>query len=413
MRAAACGRIAALALLLVAVLSCGADAVVQEGSKREGEPRLTAEQQRIKQKLESIGYAASSTHAPDGRGVTVHRPRAAPGYVLITSGHGPVAILLDKNGEPVHVWSYPFRRIWPDAVGPRFGDNVGHWRNARMLDNGDLLAIFPGAGLIRLDWESNLLWASDIPAHHDLDVLADGDIYVLTRQAHLVPRIDAEWPILEDFVVRLDSGGRIEESFSLLDAFERSDLDPKVEARFRPRLDLFHTNTLEVFDGSQAHLSPLFARGNILTAFNKLSVIAIVDPRRREIVWAKAGNWEGVHHPTLLEDGRILLFANGRRRGASAVIMLDPLRPGHRWRYVGTPPGSFFSKFCGSADALPNGNVLIADSMNGRIFEVTRKGKIVWEYFNHFEMPERSDGIPRIFSATPVPGLPVVPPPSR
>ncbi len=37
---------------------------------------------------------------------------------------------------------------------------------------------------------------------------------------------------------------------------------------------------------------------------------------------------------------------------------------------------------------LPNGNTLITESSGGRIFEVTRDGEIVWEFFN----PRRAEG---------------------
>jgi len=44
-------------------------------------------------------------------------------------------------------------------------------------------------------------------------------------------------------------------------------------------------------------------------------------------------------------------------------------------------PESFFSPSRGSNQRLPNGNTFIADSDNGRLFEVTYQGEIVWEFF--------------------------------
>ena len=42
----------------------------------------------------------------------------------------------------------------------------------------------------------------------------------------------------------------------------------------------------------------------------------------------------------------------------------------------------FFSAVQGAAQALPNGNVLVTESTKGRVFEVTRDGEIVWEFWN-------------------------------
>lgn len=388
--------------IFMALLACGPEpAGTPPASQSAAHAGLTAEQQRIKEQLEAIGYAAATEPAPAERGVVLHHPQAtAPGLTLFTSGHAPAAALIDEDGEPVHRWRYSFQRVWPDAKPHVGGKGIDRWRYAHALPNGDLLAIFEGRGLIRLDRQSNLLWAAENGAHHDLEVLPSGDIWVLTREAHMVPRINPDEPVLEDFVTVLDASGRTKDRFSLLEVFERSDLDPAITAEFRPDTDLFHTNTLEVFDGSEAHLSPLFARGNILTSFNRLSVIAIIDPERREIVWATAERWQGVHYPTLLEDGTILFFANGSQRGASTVYVLDPLSGEFRWSYRGSPPESLFSRECGSAQRLANGNVLITESQDGRILEVTADGEIVWEYLNPADLPRRPEKIPYIYFAT-------------
>jgi hypothetical protein len=57
-----------------------------------------------------------------------------------------------------------------------------------------------------------------------------------------------------------------------------------------------------------------------------------------------------------------------------------PLRPVHG-HYAGW---TFFSQFISSAQRQPNGNTLICEGANGRIFEVTPGGEIVWEYVNPF-----------------------------
>jgi len=43
-------------------------------------------------------------------------------------------------------------------------------------------------------------------------------------------------------------------------------------------------------------------------------------------------------------------------------------------------PHSFFSGSISSAQRLPNGNTLICEGDDGRIFEVTAQHEIVWEY---------------------------------
>ena len=52
------------------------------------------------------------------------------------------------------------------------------------------------------------------------------------------------------------------------------------------------------------------------------------------------------------------------------------------WEYRGTPEKPFYTFDCGTCARLPNGNTLITESNNGRAFEVTPEGKIVWEFIN-------------------------------
>ncbi|HEX2621526.1 MAG TPA: aryl-sulfate sulfotransferase [Phototrophicaceae bacterium] len=51
------------------------------------------------------------------------------------------------------------------------------------------------------------------------------------------------------------------------------------------------------------------------------------------------------------------------------------------WQYTATPPEKFFSPLISSAQRQPNGNTLIAEGLNGRVFEVNPAGETVWEYY--------------------------------
>jgi len=84
----------------------------------------------------------------------------------------------------------------------------------------------------------------------------------------------------------------------------------------------------------------------------------------------------------MLGSGNILVFDNGPERGYSRLIEVNPLTETIEWEYVGNPPSSFFSRTRGSCQRLPNGNTLVCESNKGRAFEVTREGRVVWEWFN-------------------------------
>jgi len=111
--------------------------------------------------------------------------------------------------------------------------------------------------------------------------------------------------------------------------------------------------------------------------------------------------------------GNILVFDNGGRAGYGSLL---PGLPGHYpstwsdysrviefnpktlkivWQYKCPQPRyddegnllerKFYSRLISGAQRLKNGNTLITEGSNGRVFEVTRKGKIVWEYISPYD----------------------------
>ena len=99
--------------------------------------------------------------------------------------------------------------------------------------------------------------------------------------------------------------------------------------------------------------------------------------------------------------GNLLLFDNQGEAGypavtlkvlsGSRVLEIDPAKQRIVWEYTGTdndrPQWTFYSSFISSARRLPNGNTLIDEGMNGRLFQVTRAGEIVWEYVSPYFGP--------------------------
>jgi hypothetical protein len=89
-------------------------------------------------------------------------------------------------------------------------------------------------------------------------------------------------------------------------------------------------------------------------------------------------------------EGNILVFDNGLknlyRYRESAILEIVPPEKSLAWVYRDE---FFFSSQAGTAQALPNGNVVITSSRGGRIFEINRTGEIVWEYVPPY-LPIRS-----------------------
>lgn len=96
--------------------------------------------------------------------------------------------------------------------------------------------------------------------------------------------------------------------------------------------------------------------------------------------------------------GNLLLFNNGwGRQGGQSFSSVMELVPavyvrGYTkasygkarivWNYVGNQFTPFFAPIISGVQRLPNGNTLIDQGTNGRVFEVTRNRRIVWTYIN-------------------------------
>ena len=135
-------------------------------------------------------------------------------------------------------------RLWPDLASDPRNAKLEYWRRVHLFPNGDLLAIYEGLGLVKLDARSKVLWAQRGGFHHDLSVTPQGEIWVLDREGKIIPRIHPEKGVLEDRVTVLGADGRLLRRISILEALERSPYASLLQ-RMEREGDVFHTNTLD------------------------------------------------------------------------------------------------------------------------------------------------------------------------
>ncbi len=296
---------------------------------------------------------------------------AYEGYTLISNSFSEAARLVDMEGTTVHDWTYQQGLAW---------------RVVELLDNGRLAVIGKEReddleGLyFELDRDSQMQRTLQVPAHHDFAHPPTGDTIVLCRED---VTNDAVRPggLRSDWLAQFNAADELVwEWHADEQALKLPNLVP-VEFPVEEE-DWAHTNTVEVLpDTALGATDDRFAAGNLLISMSALDTVGVIDPATEEIVWAWGpGELQQQHMPSMLDDGRILVFDNGSQREWSRVIELDPLSEEIVWQYIADPPESFFTNTRGSAQRLPNGNTLIAESNGARLFEVTVDGEIVWEF---------------------------------
>jgi len=360
--------------------------------------------------LGGIGYATGNEPAPAATGLLQwDRERTGDGLTLMCSGDAAEAVLVSMDGQVVHRWARPYSDL-PDAP-PAEGPHQLPWRRVRLLQDGGLLAIHSGRALVRVNRDSGLVWAVMDRVHHDLDVAPDGSILALARTEARVPRVNPEEPIVDDLVVRYAPDGQRLDSVSLWDAFAHSahaDLIDQLTVRSG---DVMHANSIDLLDEREASRlgAPGVTAGQVLVCLRDLDLVVAVDLESERFTWICGGppvsRWRAPHDPSVAADGSILIFDNrGGVAETSRLLRVDPVTGALRWRWAAKPPSAFASFFCGTVQELSSGNLLVAESTQGRAFEIDGTGgDVVWEYVSPRVTGESDELIAALFMAERIP----------
>jgi hypothetical protein len=299
-----------------------------------------------------------------------------------------------------------------------------------------------------LDWNGKVVWqwgagaqeaygsvsvgSSGAPGgaakqHHDWRRLANGNTLVLANLVHSVKGFKAA-QVLDDVIYEVTPSGAIAWKWTASEHLEEFGFSPealKLVRAAEPRngaaaVDYLHVNNMAVLGANKWHDQgdQRFHPDNIIIDSREANFIAIIDKKTGKVVWnlgpdfpAIAGTKVprpvdqiiGLHDAHLIAKGlpgagNILVFDNQGEAGYprvspgifphSRVLEIDPVSKQIVWQYTAVDSSqtqwSFYSAFISSARRLPNGNTLVDEGMNGRFFQITAQGDIVWEYVSPY-----------------------------
>jgi hypothetical protein len=383
--------------------------------------------------------AASTVASPRvyPTGVTLYDPaRAYNSFICFSSPDGATH-LVDMDGNEVHKWPYiglPGAIINPALVGGQRGHVL-----LQLSDNDDKRGgIFGDKTVGELDWDGKTLWQWGTQApggsarqNHDWARLPNGDTLLLVTIPRKVPGLGPK-ELGDQGVYEVDPAGHIVWQWIAGDHLNEFGFTPEGMrflkekiARNPPEVwGYLEINDLQVlgpnkwFDAGDKRFAP----DNLMFDSRKANFIAIIDKKTGKLVWRLGPNFPGseyvadqrimnTHVPRPLDQisgqhnahliptglpgaGNLLLFDDQGGAGfppaalgiyaGSRILEIDPVKQEIVWQYTGANSGrpvwSFFSSFVSNAQRLPNGNTLIDEGMDGRFFQITPNGDIVWEY---------------------------------
>lgn len=270
----------------------------------------------------------------------------------------------------------------------------------------------------------------------------EGNTLILCHENVINKKI-SEKLLLDDKIIEVTWDGKIvwewnaNEHFSELGFDEAAKnilyRDPNMRPAGGGMGDWLHINSMSTLGQNKWYDSgdERFHPDNIIWDSREANIMAIIDKKTGKIVWRLGPNFDtseelkklgwiiGQHHVHLIPkglpgEGNILIFDNGgwagyglpnpnsptgrqnARRDYSRVLEIDPITLEIVWQYTPNEAGfvfpvdssRFYSPFVSSAQRLPNGNTLITEGSDGRVFEVTPYYEIVWEYINPYKGSE-------------------------
>lgn len=345
-----------------------------------------------------MGIARTSS-----KGTTYYDPsKAYNGHTLFAPMFGKDVWLIDMEGRIVHRWK-------TDPLGPEL---------VRLLPNGNLLydgvksggVMGPGLAflfgeeeieqseeergqcLMEIDWDNNLVWKHEAPQYnHDFFRMKNGNTLYLkyvtvpndikNKVKGGIPGTELDGTMWADALEEITPKGEVVWEWT---SYEH--LDPAIDTicPLEFRGEWTHANSCSVLPDE-----------NILVSFRQTNAIYIIDKTTGHIKWRWGKEELGhQHEPSMLDNGNILVFDNGTHRLSSRdldyysrVLEVNPASNKIEWEYKDDPPSEFYAPIGGGTQRLPNGNTLICETYQGRIFEVTTNCEIVWEYVCPFFGP--------------------------
>jgi hypothetical protein len=367
----------------------------------------------------AAGPGRSVTEWPVG--VTKYVPESCyNGYTLYCSlaGDGTVN-LIDMKGTVVHSWKMPYQ---PGMYGELLPDGTLLYAGRSQMGYGGEKYHMSGKGgvIIESDWNGKTLNKIFVPNHHhDQAKLPNGNyLMILWENLSKAKRTQVrggvpgtEFPdgsIFEEIIAEVDRSGKTVWSWKASDHLKLEDYPVCAE---NDRLEWLHANSVEYLPAD----NPITGTESVMVSLRHPSACIIFEKATGNVQWRYGGCMEGEwgrlgaqHDFQMITKGlpgagNVLIFDNGMNLPSveasglywgmahSRVLEIAPKSKKVVWVYEHTerdwkfpiqPMWKFNSPYIAGCQRLPNGNTLICEGGTGRIFEVTEKKEIVWEFIN-------------------------------
>jgi len=372
--------------------------------------------------------------------------RAWSGFTVLSALETQAVLVIDMNGNVVKRWDGynnsaggPARVLPGGEVIAATGARPSHQESLEIVErdfDGNVIWQFGHNQQVQMS-DGTTIWA--LRQHHDWQredfpagyyspgatpAATGAKTLILSHTTMAIPEV-ADATLEDDRLIEVTPEGQITWEWTAGEHVGEFGFTASARAAIkaspgpnaaRDGFDWLHTNSATYvgpnhwFDEGDRRFAP----ENVLISSRQASLLAII-ARNGSIVWQLGpdftsskplqaiGQIIGQHHAHLIPKGlpgagNLLVFDNGgasgygftnpiAQKGAGAlvrpnsrVLEINPVTLELVWTYQAL--GTFYASNISSAQRLANGNTLITEGPDGRIFEVAHDGQIVWEYIN-------------------------------
>ncbi|MBN4048198.1 aryl-sulfate sulfotransferase [bacterium AH-315-O15] len=392
----------------------------------------------------AAGLAVSAYPSVFQVGLAVSRPGVQPGYVIFGAPDGN-SYAIDVKGNVAKKWPSPVPNTQLGYTRPLANGNLlSRVQPPRSLSGaeGANAEVTGATSVIEATQDGRIVWQYTDQVrslHHDMERMPNGNTLLVCSKDLNLPQISRRL-LKDDCLIEVDPSGNVVWEWQTADHLDDLELPQEVKDQIMngypggrrtgvggappptKGFDYLHMNAASPIPDSAGPTDPRFKPGNIIVSYRYINTLAVVDRETKKIVWKTVGLTIGQHNPHFISDGvpgtgHVLVFDNGFVNGTtnpyristreySRVVEIDPVDTSIVWEYTAEksnrPIWTFFSHYISGAQRQSNGNTLICEGSNGRIFEVTPSGEIVWEYVNPFQNLTGTIPNTTIFRATKV-----------
>jgi hypothetical protein len=346
-------------------------------------------------------YYPKTTHTQNLQ--VYNRDKADTGLILFSSigeDNGIFVKIIDRDGQIIHKWDLDWFTIWPDPEHltekekpkSRPGTNI---HGMVLMENGDLIFNYEYLGLVRLDVCGNIVWKLPYRTHHSIwrdenDILWVPGLKHIEDTLYKYPNFNP--PVELNTILKVSLDGEVLDEIDLVDLFENNNLQGllyvstnKNWTDIKVTGDIFHLNDIEVFPRSMEE--GLFKAGDIMISLCNMNAVIVFNGDDLSLRYMTIGGMIRQHDPDFLDGNTISIFDNNNgfakdHKHRSRILIVEADNDKFHVTYEGDEENPFYSLALGSHQRLPNANLLITETLTGRIFEVDTTGNIVWEFIN-------------------------------